>query len=234
MKKYSLLLITFFSLAQLFFPTTNADVIFGGEDLMLSKDNQNKRGIEKVELVSGGVDNVNTSSDAVYSIDLDLSQKKIQELSLIIENQRQKIDKLQINYEALEDRMVEQKPRGVNIDYTNWVSLLLACLSVMVTIFGVVMAIISIIGIKNIKAATNTIAQDVSTKVAQEVAETKVESHLEEITVAEISKLISNGTLRPHLEQAVDMILRSNDLIQGTSGFNQFPEIDEDIDNESV
>jgi hypothetical protein len=120
------------------------------------------------------------------------------------------------------------------MDYSNWASLLLACVATLVTIFGVVMAIISFIGIRNIKTATNNIAQRVSTEIAKKVAEDKVDSQLEEITVKEISKLISDGTLRPHLEHAVDMILRTNNLAQDSSGFNQFPEIDEDLNNESI
>jgi len=167
-------------------------------------------------------------------VDLITHKKKIYELSLIIQNQNKTLEKLEEQQEELKNKLIEQKATKTGLDYSGWASILLACVSVIVTIFGVVMAIISFIGIRNIKTATNNIAQNVSTQVAKKVAEEKVESHLEDITVAEISKLISDGTLRPHLEQAVDMILRSNNLIQGASGFNQFPEIDEDLDNESI
>lgn len=227
--------LTLFILIQFLCSASYADVEKHVKDDSIPLENEIS---ESKEIKSGQIlvnqNSIHPSSDDMYYNELIDSQKKIYELSLIIENQKKSLEKFEAKQEELEIKLTSQKITKVSMDYSNWVSLLLACVAVLVTIFGVVMAIVSFIGIRNIKIATNNIAEEVSTKVAKKVTEEKVDSQLEEITVAEISKLISDGTLRPHLEQAVDMILRSNNLIQGSSGFNQFPEIDEDIDNESV
>lgn len=158
------------------------------------------------------------------------TNKKIYELSLTIENQKKIIDKLEASQDELKENVSDQKNKKPGVDYTTWVSILLACVALLVTIFGVVMAIISFIGIKNIKKATTDIAESVSTDVASKVAAEKVDDQLEVIAVNEIAKLLADGTFRPHLEDAVDLIMRRNKLTEDTSGFNQFPEFDEELE----
>ncbi|MDM1320827.1 hypothetical protein [Acinetobacter indicus] len=158
------------------------------------------------------------------------AEKKIYELTLVVENQKKIIEKLEASQDELKENIIEQKNKKVGVDYTTWVSILLACVALLVTIFGVVMAIISFIGIKNIKQATNDIAESVSAEVAGKIAAEKVDDQLEAIAVKEIAKLLADGTFRPQLEDAVDLIMRRDRITQDISGFNQFPEFDEELE----
>lgn len=158
------------------------------------------------------------------------TDKKIYELSLTIANQKKIIDKLEVSQDELKENVSEQKNKKPGVDYTTWVSILLACVALLVTIFGVVMAVISFIGLKNIKKATNDIAESVSTDVASRIAAEQVDSQLEAIAIKEIAKLLADGTFRPQLEDAVDLIMRNNKLTEDTSGFNNFPEFDAELE----
>lgn len=214
----------------LIFSVTRADVMSLDStnvslEVRAQREDDLKNGITLVDKNDIEINSINQNDRGFID-----AEKKIYELALVVENQKKIIEKLEASQDELKENISEQKNKKVGVDYTTWVSILLACVALLVTIFGVVMAIISFIGIKNIKKATNDIAESVSTEVAGKIAAEKVDDQLEVIAVNEIAKLLENGTFRPQLEAAVDLIIRSNKLTEDTSGFNQFPEFDEELE----
>ena len=182
-------------------------------------------------------DEISNSADIAANNNLKLNNfthaEKLK-LQNILKKQNDLINNLKNKNQILQDELIIQKNNESKVDYAGWASILLACVSILVTVLGVIIAVISFIGFKNIKETTNTIAHNVSNEVATKVAQNEVNEQLPEISITVMTKLIDEGKLKPHLESAVDMILRNKPISEEVSGFKQFPEIDEDDDAERL
>lgn len=67
-------------------------------------------------------------------------------------------------------------------------------------------------------------ANDIATTTATD----QVNVQLPQIAVKEITRLIDEGKFNKPLEDVVDMILRRENYQQGSSGFEKYPELDEE------
>lgn len=122
------------------------------------------------------------------------------------QEQKIELDKLSQDYSELKTYVDLQKESGDLISFSSWASFLLTAVAVLVTVLGVMIAIISFIGFKGIKAQAEAIAIT--------AAENQVEIKLDQIAVKEFQRLINEGALNKQLESAVDMILRLGNVSQ--------------------
>ncbi|CAK6714079.1 conserved exported hypothetical protein [Vibrio harveyi] len=112
------------------------------------------------------------------------------------------------------------------MSFSVWVSVLLACVTIIVTVFGVIVAIVTFFGFKNVKESAIKSAQELSTSVASEVARNEANQKINEVAKKEIAFLLDNGELKEHLESAVDLIVRRQIKDNGSNGFSKYPELD--------
>lgn len=150
-----------------------------------------------------------------------------QPLLAIIMEQKKYIEQLEIsNAKAFKE--IDKLSSNKGVDYSAWVSILLASIGVLVTVVGVMIALISFVGYKNFKESTKEAAEKISGDTASVVAREEVNNKINEVAKLELARLIDSGELKEHLESAVDVIFRKNNTSQGMSGFNKYPEIDEE------
>lgn len=122
-----------------------------------------------------------------------------------------------------------EKINGNNkMDYALWASILLACVTIIITILSVILAIVSIVGYKNFKKSIEQTVQNISSTVAKDEATKQIDA----VAKKELVRLIDEGALNKHLEDAVDMILRIRTKPKDdTSSFKKYPELDAEDDN---
>lgn len=131
------------------------------------------------------------------------------------QEQKNELDKLSQDYSELKNYVDLQKESSDLISFSSWASFLLTAVAVLVTVLGVMIAIISFIGFKGIKAQAEAIAIT--------AAENQVEIKLDQIAVKEFQRLIDEGALNKQLESAVDMILR----LENVSQYDELDKYDE-------
>lgn len=128
------------------------------------------------------------------------------------------------NYEVLlssSPNINNQNTPHSTISYADWAVIALTCVAVLVTVLGVLIALLSFWGFRNIAKE----AKIISEKTASNVTKKQVENCINDIAKVELAKLIREGELREPLENAMDIIFRNQDL---SSGFSEFPELDEE------
>lgn len=148
-------------------------------------------------------------------------------LMAIIMEQKKYIEQLESS-QANNFKENRKLPSSTEFNYSAWVSILLASIGVLVTVVGVMIALISFVGYKNFKESTKEAAEKISEDTASAIAREEVKNKINEIAKLELARLIDSGDLKEHLESAVDVIFRKNNTSQGMSGFNKYPEIDEE------
>lgn len=148
-------------------------------------------------------------------------------LMAIIMEQKKYIEQLESS-QANNFKENRNLPSSTEFNYSAWVSILLASIGVLVTVVGVMIALISFVGYKNFKESTKEAAEKISEDTASAIAREEVKNKINEIAKLELARLIDSGDLKEHLESAVDVIFRKNNTSQGMSGFNKYPEIDEE------
>lgn len=148
-------------------------------------------------------------------------------LMAIIMEQKKYIEQLESS-QANNFKENRDLPSSTEFNYSAWVSILLASIGVLVTVVGVMIALISFVGYKNFKESTKEAAEKISEDTASAIAREEVKNKINEIAKLELARLIDSGDLKEHLESAVDVIFRKNNTSQGMSGFNKYPEIDEE------
>ncbi|WP_252106369.1 MULTISPECIES: hypothetical protein [unclassified Halomonas] len=115
------------------------------------------------------------------------------------------------------------------MSYSDWAAITLACVAILVTILGVLIALLSVWGYRNIAREAKTSAENVSNTISSAIAQQQVENCINDIAKEELIKLIDSGDLQKHLEDAVDLIYRNYALTGGSNnGFSKYPEIDEE------
>ncbi len=141
----------------------------------------------------------------------------------VIEKQKAAISNLQEKQEQLQEQIEKSEGR---MSFSVWISVLLACVTIIVTVFGVIVAIVTFFGFKNVKESAIKSAEELSTSVASEVARNEANRKINEVAKKEIAFLLDNGELKEHLESAVDLIVRRQIKDNGSNGFSKYPELD--------
>ncbi|MEN8360074.1 hypothetical protein ABFO60_04970 [Acinetobacter baumannii] len=149
-----------------------------------------------------------------------------EELLSIILKQDKSIDDINKKYESLKLELASQKEANTNLEFPVWISIVLGCVAILVTVLGVIVAILNIFGYQKIKDSATKIAEEKTLETATTVAKDVVNDQLQGIASTEVARLIAEGELREELERAVDMILRRNRDTQNATGFNKYPELD--------
>ncbi len=149
-----------------------------------------------------------------------------EELLSIILKQDKSIDDINKKYESLKLELASQKEANTNLEFPVWISIVLGCVAILVTVLGVIVAILSIFGYQKLKIALPKLQKKKTLETATTVAKDVVNDQLQGIASTEVARLIAEGELREELERAVDMILRRNRDTQNATGFNKYPELD--------
>lgn len=146
----------------------------------------------------------------------------------VIDRQKQIIDKLDDNYKKFKKEVDDHKIGQQYMNYPIWISILLGCATFVITALGVIVAVVSIFGYKQIKENASEIASQKANDVATATVTSQVNTQLPNIAIQEITRLIDEGKFNKALEDAVDMILRTQNYQNGSSGFDKYPELDEE------
>lgn len=112
------------------------------------------------------------------------------------------------------------------VDYALWASILLGCVTIIITLVSVFLAILSIVGYRNFKKSIELTVQKISTSVAKE----ETTKQIDYVAKKELVRLIDEGALTQHLESAVDMVylrLRGRPE-EAKNSFNKYPELDDE------
>lgn len=151
-------------------------------------------------------------------------QMKLDKYLLVIDAQRIEINQLKKNQlrQGQDINGLQATSRGE--DFSSWISVLLGCVAILITVLGVLIGLISFVGYKNFKESTKEAAENISETTATTVAEKVVTSKIDSVAKVELARLIDNGHLSKHLESAVDVILRRE---YGGSSLNKYPELDD-------
>ncbi len=152
------------------------------------------------------------------------NENTIQLLSEALTKQKETIYHLESEVKLLKSDRTDKESTNDEINYSVWASILLACVTVIVTVLGVVVAIISFFGFNHVKESAKQTATEISEIVAREQANTEIN----QVAKAEIARLLDSGELKEHLESAVDLIVRRNNSSNLIHGFEKYPELDEE------
>ncbi|PNH95604.1 hypothetical protein [Vibrio diazotrophicus] len=200
--------------------------------LIISSFTCNGYALEAAVSKSAASVKTNEVSEVIQSDLKESTDAQAQEsLLTIIREQKKYIEQLEASKNQAFKEMSELSSNK-GFDYSAWVSVLLASIGVLVTVVGVMIALISFVGYKNFKESTKEAAETISRTTASTVAREEVKVKINEVAKLELARLIDSGDLKEHLESAVDVIFRKNVTSQGMSGFNKYPEIDE-VEGES-
>lgn len=161
---------------------------------------------ESVSFESSIIENINSGSFYNYKND-----------ETDFKSPLEKYDVIFISASGLDDKEVPSS----SISYAEWAAIVLTCVAVLVTVLGVLIALLSFWGFRNIAKE----ARSISEKTASNMTKKQVENCINDIAKVELAKLIREGELREPLENAVDIIFRAQDF---SNGFSEFPELDED------
>lgn len=143
------------------------------------------------------------------------TSKQTEQLESIIRLQNEKINFLNLRVEQLSAPTKNQK------DFSGWISILLGCVAIIVTVLGVIIALLSFVGYKTaIKKA-----EDKATEIASITAAEIATATAVKIATTEIEKRVEDGSFNPVIEEAVQKL--AYDTIS-TSDFDQID--DEHVD----
>lgn len=161
--------------------------------------------------------------------------KKLQD---IINIQHTQIEQLDIERDKYrQESLIIQKSKNDNdnerLSYAEWAAIVLGCVTVIVTVLAVVIAILSFWGFRSITTNAKVIAKNISNQISSQVAKDEVVSRINNVAKEELAKLIDEGELSEHLENAVDMIYRNQRETGnvGGYGFNKYAELNDDEDS---
>ena len=147
--------------------------------------------------------------------ELELLKKELIEYKEVISKQNELIKDIS----SLKDKRANEK---VSIDYSVCVSILLGCVGVIITVVSVFIAIISVVGYRNFEKKIEITVRNISSKVA--IDETK--NQIDKVAKEELVRLIDDGALNKHLEDAVNIVFLRMGNPATIGGFDKYPEID--------
>ncbi|MBU3824939.1 MAG: hypothetical protein H9917_08950 [Candidatus Oceanisphaera merdipullorum] len=107
--------------------------------------------------------------------------------------------------------------------YADFAAIAITSVSVLITIIGIVIAVLSFWGYKNIISKTESSARNVAEKVAGETTENKID----DVVKCKLKELIDEGRFTKHLEDVVDTFILRNKSDEKDINWS---ELDESID----
>lgn len=152
-----------------------------------------------------------------------LADREKQALYSLINKNSQAIELLVANQQKLANEVNEVKG-DAKVDYSGWASILLACVGIIITVMSVILALISFIGYRNFRKSIELSVKKISTEVAKAETVTQIDI----VAKNELVRLIDEGALAKHLENAVDMIFLRRKPELRDSGFDKYPELDKE------
>lgn len=147
------------------------------------------------------------------------TSESIEPLRNTIEVQMKEIELLKSDYVELREQISNLEPKENN--YYGWVAILLACVTAAVTILGVIMAVFSFIGFRQVKQE--------SAKAAQDIALQEVKQTIGPIAVQEINRLVEEGELNDQIIHIVKAILEREGANKAND-FSKYPEFDKEFE----
>ena len=177
----------------------------------------------------------------IKSITESLAENSYESLTNQLKSLEKSITKIEAKLNTLNSSALENKVNTFEstlesystkddyFSYADWAAIAVTCVAVLLTIMGVAIAVIAFWGFTQIKDFTkNSAATE-----AKAVTETTVNEILNNVVKSELEKLINNGKLQKPLQDAVDMILRSeigkSELYRTKAIFDEL-----DIDEEEI
>lgn len=160
---------------------------------LLMTDPVNNELLKKFEYLESNFNN--------YIIQLGQKNKQFES---IINLQNEKINFLNLEVEQLNASTKNQN------DFSGWISVLLGCVAIIVTVLGVVIALLSLIGYRT------------AIKKAEDKATETAELTAAETAINEIKKRVEDGSFNHVIEEAVQK------LAYGTISTSDFDQVDDD------
>lgn len=162
-----------------------------------------------------------------------ISQEEMQALvkqqSIEIEELKKKIKEMDINLGDADINSINESVNSINsekrfLSYADMAAISISSVSILVTLVGIGIALLSFWGYNSIKEMvkleTLVIAAD---KVTEEVS-----IKIQQVASDELKKVIDDGKLNNHLQDAVDFILRSRGILSQSKVSELLSEIDKE------
>ncbi|MBG0757426.1 hypothetical protein BOO21_19020 [Vibrio cidicii] len=164
---------------------------------------------DNIELLSKSLDKMKAQISAISaskdSESLELVSS-IASLKTQIDNVEKNLEKLKssghIDIEKRVDNLYDEKKY---FSYADFAAIAITCVSVLITVVGIAIALLSFFGFKNILKTTRSSTTALATQIANDTAKNAIEPAVEK----QLTKLIDEGKINKHLEEVVDnFILR--------------------------
>ncbi|MDK4744704.1 hypothetical protein QOY93_04860 [Leclercia adecarboxylata] len=155
----------------------------------------------------------------------DFINNSLTSLNKINDSNFHSVDAIFLKQHELE-KEIENLKDSNKFDYAVWASILLGCVTIIITLISVILAMISIVGYRNFKKNIEQRVQNISSTIAKDETTKQIDA----VAKKELARLIDEGALTNHLESAVDLVFlrykgRPEDI---NDGFNKYPELDEE------
>ena len=146
-----------------------------------------------------------------------LQQDNLKKIEADYQIQSSDLKKLQEDYLDIKQTFAVQDKSDELTSFSGWASILLTSVAVIVTVLGVIIALISFFGFKSIG------------KQAEKAAERAIQEKLDSIAIAEFEKLVNEGRLTAPIHSAVAAFLRNDRQNQDVT---VYPELEGDLQDE--
>lgn len=156
-------------------------------------------------------------------------QAIVKQQSIEIAKLKKKINEMDINLGDTDINSINESVNSINsekrfLSYADMAAISISSVSILVTLVGIGIALLSFWGYNSIKemvkSETSVIAAD---KVTEEVS-----VKIQQVASDELKKVIDDGKLNNHLQDAVDFILRSRGIISQPKVSELLNEIDKE------
>lgn len=170
---------------------------------------------------------------AKYEVTPAISQEEMQILvkqqSIEIAELKKKIKEMDINLGDTDINSINESVNSINsekrfLSYADMAAISISSVSILVTLVGIGIALLSFWGYNSIK---EMVKSEASVIAADKVTE-EVSSKIQQVASDEIKKVIDDGKLNNHLQDAVDFILRSRGIISQPKVSELLNEIDKE------
>lgn len=164
------------------------------------------------------------------------AEENINELKSLLGKQEREINLLRRELTTLKERKetddfnsLKDEVKSINdergyFSYADMAAVSISVVSVLITVLGIVVAILSFWGYRNIQKTVQAQAANIAKAHAAEA----VSLAIQDIASEELKKIIDEGNLNKHLQDAVDVILRSQRAVI----FSKTSELLNEIDQE--
>lgn len=162
-----------------------------------------------------------------------ISQEEMQVLvkqqSIEIAELKKKIKEMDINLGDTDINSINESVNSINsekrfLSYADMAAISISSVSILVTLVGIGIALLSFWGYNSIK---EMVKSEASVIAADKVTE-EVSLKIQQVASDEIKKVIDDGKLNNHLQDAVDFILRSRGMISQPKVSELLNEIDKE------